>query len=368
MQGRTASKPDYTLIVLAALLLVAGIFLLSSTSSVVSQNNFGTPNHYLFRQLLVGILPGLIGAFLVYKMPYNLWKKAALPLFLLSLGLLFLIFTPSLGISVGGASRWLNLGGFSFQPSELAKLGFIIYLAAWLDRRKEVVSNFSYGFLPFLTLLTILGALLILQPDIGTLGVIVLSALAVFFVAGSSLKHLFATGIIGMLFLMLLIQTTPYRLERVQVFLNPDIDPQGIGYQLNQSVIAVGSGGITGLGFGDSRAKHFYIPEPTSDSIFAIIAEELGFVGASALSLLFLVFGIKGYSVSLRIKEIFPKLLGVGITSLIVFQAFVNMAAILGLVPLTGLPLPFISYGGTAIATSLVGVGILANVSREATL
>ena len=358
-------RPDPIILVLIFTLLVFGLLMLSSASSVVANEKFQDSFYFIKRQMFVGVLPGLILFLFFSRLPYRLWRKVILPVFIASLLLLVMVFVPGLGQNYNRAQSWINLGGISFQPSEIVKVLFLVYLAAWLAaRREDGHRDFISHFLPFLILLGFLAGLLIAQPDVGTMMIIVATAVALYFIAGGRWLYLLSLGGAGTALLYFLIQKAPYRLDRLMVFLNPEMDPQGVGYQMNQALLAIGSGGIFGKGFGLSRQKFLYLPEVASDSIFAIISEELGFVVAAALVALFVAFALRGLYLSKRAPDLFGKYLAIGLTCLIIIQAFVNIGAIVGLMPLTGLPLPFISYGGTAMAMTLGAMGILVNVSR----
>jgi cell division protein FtsW len=301
------------------------------------------------------------------KIDYHHWRKLAVPFFLVSLVFLVLVFVPGIGTKIYGANRWIQLGPISFQPSEMAKLSIILYLAAWLERRGgRRIKDFFEGFLPFLGIIGIAGFLIIKQPDTGTLMVLILTAIAIYFFSGAKISHLMGTFLAGLFGLAVLIKMEPYRLSRFLVFLNPEIDPRGIGYQINQALLAIGSGGIFGLGLGHSRQKFNYLPEPIGDSIFAILGEELGMIGALALVLLFVILAVRGFKIARNAPDDFGKLLAVGITSWIIFQAFINISAITAIIPLTGITLPFISYGGTSLIFLMAGVGILLNISKQA--
>ena len=359
-----AHEPDRGLLIIIFLLLGFGLVVLSSASLVISQERFDKSYHYFFHQLIYGVGIGLILFFIVSKIPYKFWKKWAVVILALSIVALILVFIPSLGFGYGGARRWIDLKFFSFQPSELVKLGFIIYLAAWLEKRKTEIKTFSYSTLPFLIIMSLIGTLLILQPDIGTLGVITIIGIIIFFLAGAKISHILLLGSAGLATLFALIKIAPYRMNRLLTFINPEIDPQGIGYQIKQALLAIGSGGLFGVGWGHSRQKYNYLPSPASDSIFAITAEELGFVGATILIILFLALAIKGFKLAKNSPDRFAQLAAVGITSWFVIQAFVNIGAITGLIPLTGITLPFISYGASSMVMTLVGAGILVNISK----
>ncbi len=355
---------DRQLLLVVFLLLIGGFLVLASASMVIAEKNFGSLGFYALRQLLYGGVVGGIGCFIASRIHYRKWKQWALPLMLVSFLFLALLFIPHISYTAGGARRWLQFKGISFQPSELLKFSFIIYLASWLDTRKKEVATFSYGMVPFAIMLALVSVFLVMQPDIGTLGIIGLTALIIYFLGGGKISQLSALVFFGLAILYFLIQLAPYRLARVLVFLNPSADPQGIGYQINQALIAIGSGGFWGLGFGKGLQKYHYLPEPMGDSIFAIFAEEMGFIGAFLLIILFLWFLMRGISIAKKAPDQFGRLLAAGITVSITLQAFINIAAISGLLPLTGIPLPFISYGGTSLAIILTSVGVLFNISK----
>lgn len=359
------STVDKPLLAVTLALIIGGFVILASASMVLSQNNFGTIGYYTLRQFLYGGLFGMVLFFAALLIPYRRWKPLALSLMFLSFLALALLFIPDLSYAAGGARRWLKIGAASFQPSELLKLTFVIYLASWLDSRRKQVASFSYGMMPFALMLAIVGLFLVMQPDIGTLGVIVATAGLLYFLGGGRISQIATLGVFGLLILYFLIQLAPYRLDRILVFFNPGYDPQGAGYQINQALIAIGSGGFWGRGLGRSIQKYQYLPEPMGDSIFAIFAEELGFLGAAVLVAAFGFFLWRGFHIAKRAPDVFGRLLGAGITLSISVQAFINMAAISGLFPLTGIPLPLVSYGGTSLAMTLASLGILMNISKS---
>lgn len=358
-------KPDSILLFTVFGLLIFGLVILSSASVVISQENFGKPYHYFFHQLIYGAGIGLACFLIVQKINYRFWKKWALPLLFLSVVLLVLVFIPDIGYGYGGAERWIKIGFLSLQPSEVMKLVFIVYLASWLEKRKKEVRSFSQGILPFLIVVSIIGTLIVLQPDIGTLGIIMIVGILIYFIAGARISHIIYVILGSLSALFAFIKIAPYRMSRLIVFLHPETDPRGIGYQINQALLAIGSGGLFGLGLGHSIQKYKYLPEIISDSIFAILAEEIGFLGGVFLIILFLLLAFRGFKIAKRSPDIFGKLLAVGITSWLVLQAFINIGAITGLIPLTGIPLPFISYGGSALVISLIGAGVLVNISKH---
>lgn len=357
---------DLKLVYTLFALLFFGLIMIASAGISYSHIRFGDPYYFFKHQLFFGVIPGLLTLYVVQKIDYNFWKKIAFPLFVVSLIFLVLVFVPGFGSRIYGASRWLKLGPFSFQPSEMLKLSIILYLAAWLESRAEIVKDFYEGLMPFGAVVGLVSFLLIKQPDIGTLGIIIAISVSIFFVSGAKLYHMGIIGFSGLLALIALIKMESYRMSRFLVFMHPELDPRGIGYQINQALLAIGSGGFFGVGLGHSLQKFNYLPEPVGDSIFAIIGEELGFVGCGVLVVLFVYLTILGLRIAKHAPDRFSKLTAVGIVIWIIFQAFVNIAAISGIMPLTGVPLPFISYGGTSIIFLLVGVGILLNISKYA--
>jgi len=359
------NKPDQILITTIFALLVFGLVMISSAGVAISQSRFGDSYYFFKHQLFFGVLPGLLLMYIAQKIDYHFWKKFAFPLFVLNLFFLILVFIPGLGLNFQGASRWIRLGPFSFQPSEMLKLTMILYLAAWLEAKREKGRDLFEGFFPFLAIIGTVGFLIIKQPDMGTLGSIVLISMAVYFMSGARWQHLGAMLGLGGLAFLALVKFESYRMSRLLVFLHPELDPRGIGYQINQALLAIGSGGIFGLGLGHSRQKFNYLPEPVGDSIFAIIAEEIGLIGAAVLVILFVIFAMRGLKIAKRAPDTFGRLVAVGVTSWVIFQALMNIAAISGLVPLTGVTLPFISYGGTSLVFLMVGVGILLNISKK---
>ncbi len=359
-------KIDIILALAVFVLVTFGLIMVSSTSAVVSYENFGYNNFYLYRQLMFfGI--GMVGWVICQNIDYRVWKKLALPFFILSLILTLIVFIPGIGFSHGGATRWINLGFFLFQPTEMLKLSLIIFLASWFDDRKKEIYSTTKVFIPFCLTLIAIALIMLKQPDMGTFIVIAVIAFTMYFVAGARILHIlsiFGAGIAGVAFL---IKAAPYRMTRFLTFLNPEQDPLGVGFHINQALIAIGSGGLMGRGFGKSGQKYTgYIPEAASDSIFAIIAEELGFIKILFFPiLLFVVFAWRGFRVAKFASDFFGKMLAFGITSWIIFQAVINIGTMVSILPLTGMPLPFISYGGSSLIISLVSIGILLNISKS---
>jgi len=360
-------KPDYFLLAAVIMLVLLGVVILTSVSSALSQDKFDSPTFYLFHHIVYGLLPGALLGFVAFKMPLRLIKKWAPILFLLNLILLALIFIPKIGLTLGGARSWINLGFVSFQPSEFLKLTFTLYLASWLAVRigEKVKKNFSSTLIAFFIALGLISLLLISQPDVGTLGIIIMIGVVMYFLAGTPLKHTFLIVLTISTALIALISIAPYRLARISVFFNPDIDPMGISYQVKQALIAVGSGGLFGRGLGMSVQKFGFLPQPMADSIFACYAEEWGLVGALVLIAFLFIFIWRGFSIAKNTSNKFYQLTALGLTTWLALQAFVNIGSMVGILPLTGIPLPFISYGGSALVTTLVGVGILLNISKQ---
>lgn len=356
---------DRPLFIITAILFVGGLLILFSSSVVLSQKNFGTIHYYTLRQLLYGGFTGIIGFLVTQMIPYRVWRTLALPLMVFSFIFLALLFVPELGYTAGGARRWLTFGPISFQPSEILKFSFIVYLASWLDARRRETASIAQGMIPFALMLAIVGMFLVMQPDIGTLGIVVASALLLYFLGGGKMSQIAILCLLGGVLFYFLAQLAPYRWNRILVFLNPSLDPRGIGYQIGQAFIAIGSGGFFGKGFGQSLQKYNYLPEATSDSIFAVFAEEMGFFGVCILIAVFCFFLWRGLVIAKRAPDVFGKLLAAGITLGITAQAFINMAAISGLLPLTGIPLPFVSHGNTSLAVTLTSIGVLMNISKN---
>jgi len=363
---RKLHKPDYKFLIAIFLIIIFGLVMLSSASVSMSYEKFGEAYYYLKHQFLFGILGGIVLFVFFTILDYRLLRRIAFPLLIFSIALLLLVFIPGIGAEYGTAKSWIYILGISFQPAELVKLTFLIYLASWLESRgKKKAGDFSEGLVPFLTVLGVIAALLILQPDIGTMSIIILVSLVVYFVGGANLLHLLGVGFAGIVSLFLLIKASPYRTERLMTFLHPELDPQGIGYHINLAFLAIGSGGFWGRGLGMSRKKFHYLPEVAGDSIFAVIAEELGFIICTLAVIAFLYLMYRGFKIAQKAPDNFAKLLVIGIVSWIIIQAFVNIGAMVGLLPLTGVPLPFISYGGTSMAILLGACGIITNISRQ---
>ncbi len=363
--GGTSHEPDYVLITITSILVLFGLLMLMSASSVVSYQKFGSSYYLFWHQIISGFLPGIIIFWICSKIDFKVWKKFAFPMLIFSILLLLTVFIPGLRASFGSAHSWINVFGFSIQPSEIVKLTFLIYLASWLDSRGiEKVRDIHHGLMPFLILLGTISILMLMQPDLGTLSIIFIIALISFYVGGGNIKHIVSIIAGAFVVFFIAIKVAPYRLARFMVFMNPGADHQGVGYHLNQALIAVGSGRWFGVGLGHSRQKYGYLPEVAGDSIFPVIAEELGFILCAIYIILIFVLVYHGLIVAKKSKTYYGRVLATGIIVWIGFQSFINIASMVGLLPMTGVPLPFLSYGGTAMIMNLAAMGILINISR----
>ncbi|OGY62380.1 MAG: hypothetical protein A2745_02095 [Candidatus Harrisonbacteria bacterium RIFCSPHIGHO2_01_FULL_44_13] len=358
-------RPDYLIIFCVFSLVIFGLIMLASASSHLGKTRFDDSYYYLRHQIIFGLSFGIAGFLAAYKICYRYYEKIAIFLLILGVVSLILVFTP-LGFNAGGADRWLKIWPLTFQPSEILKIIFIIYLAAWLGNSLERQKKLWQGFVPFLIVLGAVSMLLLKQPATSTAAILIFVALIVYFVSGAKLTYIFGALLLAALGLLLIIYLTPYRWSRILTYISPDTDLQTTGYHINQALIAIGSGGLFGVGYGQSTTKIHYLPEPVGDSIFAVIAEELGFIGAIGLIAVLILLTVKTVLLSRKINDRFGQLLLVGFASLIATQSLVNIGAISGLLPLTGTPLPFISYGGTALAVFMTIGGIIANISKYA--
>lgn len=351
---------DRVLAAIAIVLLLIGVLFLANVSAGFSKEKFGTTTYYFFHQeisLVIGLILGVIAFFI----PLETTKKMAFILVIASLLLMVLAFIPGIGVASGGASRWINLRFFTFQPSELLKLSFIAYLAVWLAKRNEKTT-----LIPFAIIIGIIVLLFLFQSNASTLFLIVAIAMIMYFSSDRPLWHIAVLVVSAIPILALFIVSEPYRVKRIMVMLHLIQDPMGLGYQLGQSLITIGSGGVFGVGLGMSLQKATSIlPEIMSDSIFAVFAEEIGFIGSFILIVLFIALFWRCLKIARNNSDKFSQLFSIGFGAWIVLQAFINIGAMTGIIPLTGIPLPFISYGGSHIMMELVGLGILLNISRK---
>ncbi len=355
---------DRTLLILIIILVSLGFLIFSSASLGLLERSGARFSSVALNQILFGIVGGWSAFFLASTIHYRWWRQYAFYIFVFTLALTLCVFIPGLGFAHGGAQRWIHIGSLSMQPSELLKIGFTIYIATWLSGMKSQLTSFTKGTLPFVLFLGGVGVPLLLQPDTDTYLIIIAASIAMFITAGGRIRDVFIMVIVGILLIAVLAFTRPYIKDRINTFLNPSSDLQGSGYQINQSLIAIGSGGFLGRGFGQSIQKFEYLPEPIGDSIFAVYAEEFGFLGSVALIALFMGFVLRGLKIATHAPDLFGMLLTVGIITLVISQVILNIAAMLALAPLSGLPLPFISHGGTALLVTLGALGIVLSVSR----
>jgi cell division protein FtsW len=362
---RERHNVSYPLLVAVLALVAIGVVMVYSASSVRSYLASSDPAAQGLQQAIWAVL-GLAAMLLASRLDFRLLRYLAIPLFLVTFVLLVAVLIPGIGTEAFGSRRWILLPGMgTFQPAEVAKLAICIYLAHWLDRRGRKAHSFWDGFVPF-GLLVAPGFLLIaLEPDLGTAGVYALTAFAIFFMAGANLVYLGAIGSAVVGSAVLMISSTPYQLERVQTFLDPFRDPLDKGYNTIQGLFALAMGGLMGQGLGASKLKYLYLPAPSTDFIFAIIGEEWGIIGTLTVLILFVLVAYHGYRIAVHAPDTFSGLLAAGLTTWLVAQACINMMVVTALMPVTGIPLPFISYGGSALTINLVAVGILLSISRE---
>ncbi|MCR4279048.1 MAG: putative lipid II flippase FtsW [bacterium] len=363
---KSLEKGDRLLLGLYLGLTFFGLIILISATGPIGYQQFGDSLSFFKHQILLGIIPGFILFAIMSRISVERLKSLAFPALCISVILLVLVYLPGIGQSVGGSSRWVQFGPIRFQPSEFVKLTFLVYVAAWLSSRSiEDRRSTERGLIPFLSVLGVVLLLLILQPNTGSTAVIAGASLIMYFLADA--PALWIGGVIasGFAMIAILIKLTPYRAARFLTFLNPDADPQGIGYHMNQAFLAVGSGGLFGLGYGQSRQKFLYLPEVPGDSIFAVMAEELGFFISVLVILVLGAFAFRCLQISRKTPDFFSSLLVAGIASWIGIQTFLNVGSMIGLVPMTGVTLPFISYGSSAFVAISIATGIVYSVSRN---
>lgn len=357
-------KPDYIFLICIVILVIFGLIILSSASSDLGKLKFNDTYYYLKHQITYGLTIGILGFLITSFLYYKNFQKIAVLLLVINIILLVLVFTPLGTFHNKEASRWIEIGPISIQPAELLKISFIVYLAAWLSNAKKKRENIYEGFLPFLAILCLIAFLIFFQPATTTFIIVMLSAIIIYFLSGVKLSYIAGIIILAILGISLLIYLTPYRYERVMSYFNKEAKLQTANYQLEKSLIAIGSGGVSGIGFGKSTDKYTHLPEAIGDSIFAIIAEELGFIGSIFTISIFTILISRGLQIAKKSSDRFGYLTAFGLTSIIAIQVFVHIASVSGLIPLTGVPLPFISYGGTSLAVFLTMTGIIVNISK----
>jgi cell division protein FtsW len=364
MKALKPKSVDSVLLTIIGLMVAGGFLIFSSASLGLMARDGASFGSVALNQFLFGVVGGSIALLIISNVYYRNWSKYAFYLFIISLLFTLAVFIPGIGMTHAGATRWLDLGFVTLQPSEFLKIGFVIYLATWLSGVHGKISQWKYGLFPFAGIVGVVGFIMLLQPDTDTFLIMIMAGMAMFLVAGARWRDIGIIVVGGILMLAIVAMARPYIMDRLTTFLDPSADPLGSGYQIQQSLIAVGSGGMTGRGYGQSIQKFEYLPEPIGDSIFAVYAEEFGFIGSFLLVLSFIIMTLRGYRIATQAKDIFGSILVVGFMTLIVGQAFLNIGAMLAIAPLSGLPLPFISHGGTALMSTLASLGIVLNVSK----
>lgn len=360
---KARSAPDVYILLATLGLLGIGIVMVYSASAVLAFHEYGDSFYYLKRQLIFAGL-GLVAMYFTMNLDYWVLKKYAKIGLIVCFVLLVIVLIPGIGVVRGGARSWLGIGSFGIQPSEFMKLAMVVFMAKYLSDNQASLSKFTTGLMPPLGLLGLAFGLIMLQPDLGSGAVLVGSTLIIIYTAGARISHLAGLGFVGLAGFVGLILTAPYRMKRITGFLDPWSDPLGSGYQIIQSLYAIGPGGLIGLGLGASRQKHSYLPEPQTDFIFSIVAEELGFIGGALVLLLFLLLVWRGMRTAITAPDTFGSLLAVGIIGIFAVQVFINIGVVIGMLPVTGITLPLISAGGSSLTLLLTAIGILLNVSR----
>jgi len=354
---------DFILFFTVIALLGFGVIMVYSSSAVSAYVNFND-SYYFFKRQIIWVTLGIMAMLFTMNIDYHVWRKLATPILIVTVVLLILVLIPGLGKVVNGARRWLGFGSLYLQPSEIAKLSMVLFCSASLARHQEKITSFVKGLVPQLLILLLVFGLILREPDLGTALAIGGTIFVLLFTAGARLSHLASLGSVGVVGIIGAIILEPYRLKRLLAFSDPWADPLNTGYHIIQSLYALGSGGLFGVGLGRSREKFLYLPEPHTDFIFAILGEELGFIGTITVILLFFLFAWRGFKVAISAPDIYGSILAAGLTTMIVMQALMNIAVVTASMPVTGIPLPFISFGGSALIFTLAGVGILLNISR----
>ncbi len=354
--------PDFILFLTTLALLGVGLVMVFSSSAVTATVEFNDAYHFFKKQLLWALI-GIVAMIVTMKINILKIKKLAVPAVIFALILLIMVITP-LGTGAKGSSRWLMIGSQPFTPSEMAKICVVLFMAKVMEVKLDEIKSFKNGILPITALIGIICGLILAQPDMGTSFVLAGTGFFMLMVAGANWMHLGVLCSAGIAGVAVAIIAAPYRLQRFLAFLNPWNDPQGSGFQTIQSLYALGSGGLFGMGLGRSRQKYFYLPEKHTDFIFAILGEELGFIGVTLVIALFLLFAWRGYKIAVNAPDAFTHLLAAGVTTAIIFQAVINIGVVAGCLPVTGITLPFISYGGSSLLFTMIGVGLLLNISR----
>lgn len=357
------TTPDLILIIVTLTLLAVGLTMVYSASAVWAEYKFNDSFFFAKRQMLFAAV-GIAAMFFIMNVDYWTWRTWSKVIIIICFVLLILVLIPGIGNVRNGSRSWIGVGAFSIQPSEFMKLAMIAFLAKYLSERQKLITSFMKGLLPSLGLVFLAFGLIMLQPDLGTGTVMVGTCIVMIFIAGGRISHFVGLGLIGIGGFVGLILSAPYRIKRITSFLDPWEDPLGSGFQIIQSLYAIGPGGLFGLGLGQSRQKFFYLPEPQTDFIFAILSEELGFIGGSFVILLFSLLLWRGIRIALGASDLYGSFLAVGIIAMIAIQVMINIGVVIGLMPVTGITLPFLSYGGSSLTLMLMAIGVLLNISR----
>ncbi|MCA1028375.1 MULTISPECIES: stage V sporulation protein E [Cytobacillus] len=357
------ATPDMILIIVTLMLLAVGLTMVYSASAIWADYKFDDAFFFAKRQLLFAVV-GLVAMFFLMNVDYWTWRTWAKVIIIVCFVLLLLVLIPGIGNVRNGSRSWIGVGAFSIQPSEFMKLAMIAFLAKFLSEKQKLITSFKKGLVPSLGLVFLAFGLIMLQPDLGTGTVMVGTCIVMIFVSGARIKHFAFLGLIGIGGFVALVLSAPYRIKRITSFLDPWEDPLGSGFQIIQSLYAIGPGGLFGLGLGESRQKFFYLPEPQTDFIFAILSEELGFIGGTFVILLFALLLWRGIRVALGAPDLYGSFLAVGIIAMVAIQVMINIGVVTGLMPVTGITLPFLSYGGSSLTLMLMAIGVLLNISR----
>ena len=356
-------KIELTLFIAVIILSLFGVIMIYSSSYIWAEYKYSDPYKYLKNQLLFFCI-GIVLMIIVSKVDYKKYFRYSNKILLICITLLILVLIPGIGTVRNGSRSWFGIGSFGIQPSEFAKLGLIIFTSKYLSNNPNAMKNFKKGVLPILLITICIFGIIMLQPDFGTGTILVMTIIGLLFVAGLNIKIFMKFGVVALMGVVVLILIAPYRLKRILSFLDPWSDPLGSGFQIIQSLYSIGPGGLFGLGFGNSIQKHFYLPEPQTDFIFSIISEEFGFMGIIIISILFIIIFLNCLKISMKCNDLFGKYLSFGITFGLIFQTILNLSVVVGLIPVTGVTLPFLSYGGSSLLITMTSIGIILNISR----
>jgi cell division protein FtsW len=357
------SNPDLILIIATLSLLSIGLIMVYSASAIWADYKFDDSFFFAKRQMLFAGV-GVVAMFFIMNIDYWTWRTWAKVLVIVCFILLIAVLIPGIGKERNGAQSWIGVGAFSIQPSEFMKIAMIMFLAKYLSERQKLITSFRKGLLPSLSLVFLAFGMIMLQPDLGTGTVMIGTCIVMIFISGARISHFVGLGLLGVAGFVGLILSAPYRMKRITSFLDPWQDPQNSGFQIIQSLFAIGPGGLFGQGLGQSRQKFFYLPEPQTDFIFAILSEELGFIGGSLVILLFALLLWRGVRIALGAPDLYGSFLAVGIIAMVAIQVMINIGVVTGLMPVTGITLPFLSYGGSSLTLMLMAIGVLLNISR----